>query len=127
MCKIPKISDAEWTIMKIIWKSSQATSAYIVQSLKDKTKWKPATIKTLINRLLNKKAIGFNKVGNEYYYFPLVSEDECIKLESNSFINKVFNGSIKSMLLTFVESKEISKKDIEELKKILNQPNKMKG
>ncbi|WPC44001.1 BlaI/MecI/CopY family transcriptional regulator [Clostridium sp. JS66] len=127
MCKIPKISDAEWTIMKIIWKNSQATSAYIIQSLKDKNKWKPATIKTLINRLLNKKAIGFNKVGNEYYYFPLISEDECIKLESNSFINKVFNGSIKSMILAFVESKEISKKDIEELKKILNQPNKMKG
>ncbi|AKN30061.1 CopY family transcriptional regulator [Clostridium carboxidivorans P7] len=61
------------------------------------------------------------------FKIPKISEDESIKLESNSFITKVFNGSIKSMLLTFVESNEISKKDIEELKKILNQPNKMKG
>ncbi|MBZ9686685.1 BlaI/MecI/CopY family transcriptional regulator [Clostridium estertheticum] len=64
---------------------------------------------------------------HEYLYFPLVSEDECIKTESKSFIDRVFNGSIKSMLLTFAESKEISEKDIEELKNILNQSSKTEG
>ncbi|MCY6356254.1 BlaI/MecI/CopY family transcriptional regulator [Clostridium sp. ZS2-4] len=121
MHKIPKISNAEWEVMKIIWNHSEITSNKIIQELKDKAEWKPATVKSLINRLLNKDAIGFNKSGNEYVYFPLVSEDECIKLESQSFINRVFNGSIKSMFLTFVESKEISETDIEELKNILNQ------
>lgn len=127
MCKIPKISNAEWEVMKIIWNNPQITAANIIQALKNKCEWKPATVKSLINRLLNKKVIGFNKSGNEYFYFPLISENECIKLESQSFLDRVFNGSMKSMLLTFVESKEISERDIEELKSILNQSSKKKG
>lgn len=126
MTEIPKISDAEWEVMKIIWNHSDITSINIIQELKNKAEWKPATVKSLINRLLNKNVIGFNKLGYEYLYFALVSEDECIKLESKSFIDRVFNGSIKSMLLTFAQSNEVSKMDIEELKNILNQANKMK-
>jgi BlaI family penicillinase repressor len=128
MDKIPKVSNAEWKIMKIIWNNSEITSAKIIQTLKNKSNWKPATVKSLINRLLNKKVLGFNKYGSEYFYYPLISEDECIKLESASFINRVFNGSINSMLLTFIESKQISESDIEELKNILNKPTtKKKG
>jgi BlaI family penicillinase repressor len=127
MDEIPKISNAEWEVMKVIWNTSEITSAKIIQTLKNKSNWKPATVKSLINRLLNKKAIGFTKLGSEYFYYPLVSEDECIKLESKSFINRVFNGSINSMLLTFVESKQISERDIDDLKNILNKSTKKKG
>jgi BlaI family penicillinase repressor len=127
MCEIPKISNSEWEVMKIIWNYPESSSMDIIEGLKHKSQWKPATIKSLINRLLTKNAIGFNKSGNEYLYFPLVSEDECIKLESQSFIDKVFNGSIKSMLLTFAQSKEISETDIQELRNILNQSNNTKG
>lgn len=127
MNEIPKISNAEWEVMKVIWNHPEITSINIIHELQDKVEWKPPTIKSLINRLLNKNVISFKKLGNEYLYFSLVSEDECIKLESKSFINKVFNGSIKSMLLSFVESKEISESDIEELKNILKQSNKKEG
>lgn len=127
MCKIPKISNAEWEVMKIIWSHPEITSANIVTELKNKAEWKPTTVKSLINRLLNKNVIGYNKLGNEYSYFPLISENECIKSESRSFINKVFNGSIKSMLSAFVESEEISATDIEDLKSILKQSNKTEG
>ncbi|MBZ9607475.1 BlaI/MecI/CopY family transcriptional regulator [Clostridium estertheticum] len=127
MYKIPKISNAEWEIMKIIWINSEISSINIIQELKDKSDWKPATVKSLINRLLTKNAIGFNKLGYEYLYFPLISEADCIKSESHSFINRVFNGSIKSMLLTFAQSEEISETDIEELKNILNQSSKTEG
>lgn len=128
MDEIPKISNAEWEIMKIIWNNPEITSAKIIKALEDKSKWKPTTVKSLINRLLNKKTIGFNKLGNEYFYYALISEAECIKSESKSFINRVFNGSINSMILTFAESKQISESDIEELKNILNKPStKKKG
>jgi BlaI family penicillinase repressor len=127
MYKIPKISDAEWEVMKIIWINSEISSINIIKQLKDNFEWKPATVKSMINRLLNKSAIGFNKFGYEYLYFPLISEDECIKLESKSFINRVFNGSTKSMILSFAESNEISEKDITELRDILDKSSKTKG
>lgn len=127
MREIPKISNAEWEVMKIIWNHSEITSINIMQELKDKVEWKPSTVKSLINRLLNKNAIGFNKLCNEYLYYPLVSEDECIKLESQSFINKVFDGSIKSMLLNFARSEQLSETDIVELKNILNKSSNKEG
>ncbi len=127
MKEIPKISNSEWEVMKIIWSHDEISSINIIQNLKDNSQWKPSTVKSLINRLLNKKAIGFNKLGNEYLYFPLVLEAECVKLESKSFVNRVFNGSIKSMLLTFAESNEITETDIAELKDILTQSNNTKG
>lgn len=127
MGQIPKISNAEWEVMKIIWNNFEITSTNIIQELKDKAQWKPTTVKSLISRLLNKNAIGFKKLGNEYLYFPLVSEEECIKLESKSFVDRVFNGSIKSMLLNFAESKEISEADINELKNILKKSGDKEG
>ncbi|MGH4118620.1 BlaI/MecI/CopY family transcriptional regulator [Clostridium sp.] len=127
MRKFPKISNAEWEVMKIIWNHSEITSMDIIKELKDKVEWKPATVKTLINRLLNKNVIGFNKLCNEYLYYSLVSEDECIKLESQSFINKVFDGSIKSMILNFAKSEQLSETDIVELKNILNKSNNKEG
>lgn len=120
MSKLPRISDAEWEVMKIIWRLEEVTSSEVIDNLKDKQNWKNTTIKSLISRLLNKEAIGFKKVGKEYFYFPLVSEEECIKEEMESFLNKVFNGSLNSMLLSFIESDNLTKEEIRELKDALN-------
>lgn len=117
---IPSISDSELEIMKIIWKHSKTTTNCIIEELADEIEWKPNTVKTLVNRLLNKNAIGFDKVGKEYYYYPKVMEEEYIKKESESFINKLFNGSINSMLVNFIKNEKISENDIEELRNILN-------
>ncbi|AZV57457.1 BlaI/MecI/CopY family transcriptional regulator [Clostridium sp. AWRP] len=120
MNEISSISDAELTIMKIIWKSPNITANKIIEQLSDKTKWKPNTVKTLINRLLKKNVIGFNKEGKEYYYYAVVQEENYINAESNSFLNKIFNGSVISMVLNFVENKKLSESEIKELKDILN-------
>lgn len=117
---IPSISDSELEIMKVIWKYNKTTTNKIIEELADEIEWKPNTVKTLVNRLLNKNAIGFEKEGREYYYYPKVMKEEYIKKESESFINKLFNGSINSMLLNFVKNEKISDKDIEELRDILN-------
>lgn len=120
MSTMPNISNSELEIMKIIWKNKLTTTNKIIEELEDETEWKPNTIKTLVNRLLNKNAIGFSKVGKEYYYYPKVMEEEYITKQSESFINALFNGSINSMLLSFVKNKKLSKKDLEELQSILN-------
>lgn len=119
MKELPKISDSEWEIMKIIWQNDSITSTKIINELQEKTNWKSSTIKTLINRLLNKEAISFTKKGKEYYYFSIVSEEECIKKESKSFLSKVFNGSLNSMVVNFVKSQKLTKTEIDELKSIL--------
>ncbi|WP_084766902.1 BlaI/MecI/CopY family transcriptional regulator [Clostridium nigeriense] len=120
MSKLPKISDAEWEVMKIVWSKEEITANEIIESLNGKQEWKNTTVKSLINRLLNKEAIGFRKNGKEYFYYPLISEEECIKEESQSFLKKVFNGSLNEMVLNLVKSEKLTKDDINELRDILN-------
>lgn len=116
----PKISAAEWEVMKILWAKSPATANEVVEALRPKTSWKPKTIKTLINRLVSKGAVGFEKNGREYHYSPQITEDECIKAETTSFLQRAGKAAVKPMLAAFIEEQQLSNDDIAELKQILD-------
>jgi BlaI family penicillinase repressor len=119
MKKTPKISEAEWEVMKVLWSASPATANDIVKRLSGKTHWKRETIRTLINRLVQKKAVGFKKKGRQYHYFPLVTEAECIKAETRSFLRRLGGGSVEPMLVAFVEEEHLSAEKISKLRRIL--------
>lgn len=121
MKKIPKISEAEWDVMKIIWANSPCTSSQIIDALEQNKDWKPKTVKTLISRLVSKNAISFKKDGRRYLYYPLVEQNECIKAENQSFLSKVYDGALKTMLVNFIRENDLSKEDIDDLKSILNE------
>lgn len=119
MRKIPKISEAEWVVMKTIWSENPITSNRIVDALSGSTQWSPKTIKSLLTRLVKKGAVGFDNKGRVYYYFPLIEEDVCIKEESRSFLKRVFGGAAKPLLSTLVETENLTQEDIEGLMHIL--------
>lgn len=120
MNKIPKISDSEWEVMKVLWKKSPLTSSEIIGILKEYSSWNPKTIHTLISRLVNKDAIRVKKGGPFYLYSPNISEEECRKVETKSFIKKVYNGSINLLISNFIKDEKLSWKEIDELKQILD-------
>lgn len=115
-----KISEAEYEIMKVIWSSYPISTNEVVLKFKDKNQWSPRTIQTLLSRLVKKGAIGFTKRSREFVYTPLINENDYINEESESFLNKFYNGTINSMVMNFIENDKLSHDDIEELKKILN-------
>jgi len=119
--KTPKISEAEWEVMKVLWSKSPRTANHIVKVLSKKTSWKRETIRTLINRLVQKKAVGFEKKGRQYHYFPLVTEAECVRKETKSFLKRVHGGSIEPMLTSLVEEERLSPERIARLRRILDQ------
>ncbi|MFC8685796.1 BlaI/MecI/CopY family transcriptional regulator [Brevibacillus porteri] len=127
MHNLPKISEAEWEIMKIIWKNNPINAENIALLLPDEIEWTDQTVRTFINRLLKKKVIGFEKSGRSYKYFPLISEKECIKAESQSFLKRVFSGAADMMMANFLEDVKLSQKEIEHLQKILNEKQKDKN
>lgn len=96
------ITDAEWQVMRIIWADSPTTSMHIIKELSKTTDWTPATIKTFIGRLVNKKAISFEKRNRTFYYFPLLTEEECLKEENRLFIEKVYGGTLNRETQHFV-------------------------
>ncbi|KRU26699.1 penicillinase repressor [Clostridium sporogenes] len=119
MKDMPKISAAEWEVMKLLWKESPLTSEKIINPLTEKMDWSTQTVKTFITRLLKKEAIGFEKVGRAYNYYPLISEDECIKAENQSFLQKVYDGAVGMLFTRFLEEETLSEEEIEELEQIL--------
>ena len=116
----PKISDAEWEIMKALWEKSPLTANEIVETVSQTKTWKPKTVRTLINRLMAKGAVGFEKKGREYEYNPLLAEEECVQAETKSFLGRVKGAKITPMLAAFLEEELLSADEIDELKRILN-------
>jgi len=114
-----QISDAEWRVMQVIWGRSPITANEVIELLENDTDWKPKTIKTLIRRLLEKKVLGFHQEGKSYLYYPLISENEGIGVETDNFLKKVFNGSLNLMVSNFINQQRLSEEDIRELKRII--------
>ena len=116
----PKISEAEWQVMRVLWKKSPLTVKEVIEILSKKTTWKSETIRTLINRLTKKKAIAFEKKGRRYYFSPLLSEVECVKADADSFLARAGATVLKPILTRLVEEEKLSDKEIEELQRILD-------
>jgi BlaI family transcriptional regulator, penicillinase repressor len=118
---LPRISDAEWTVLKTVWRLNAPTARDVVEQLKDAADWKPKTIHTLLDRLVQKGALAAEKPGREYIFKPLISERQCRLSASRSFLDKVFDGDIAPFLACFLEHKKLSRKEIQELKSILEE------
>ncbi len=121
MHKMPRISETEWEIMKILWAQGPCSAGDIIQALtQTDASWHPRTAKAFLNRLVKKKAIGFSKEGRAYVYRPLVRREDCVDAASESFLDRVFGGSLKPMLAHFVQREKLSAEEIRELRRMLN-------
>jgi len=120
-----KISGAEWRIMQVLWESGKAvTSAEIVECIKEESSRSPRTIKTLLQRLVAKGfviATASDADSRVYYYYPRVSEDECIKKENRDFISHYYKDDICGMLVRFIGDNDLSETQIKELTALLNE------
>ena len=116
MPKTPSISDAEWKVMKLLWKKSPQPAYDLAQNLCKSENWEIRTVKTLLSRLVKKGALSYQKYKNLYLYFPAVKEEVCVRKESQWFLNQVFDGSLSRLLVHFAKSKKLSKEELEQLK-----------
>lgn len=121
MGKTPPISDAEWEVMNVLWEQSPRSATEVAEELNPRMSWSANTVKTLLGRLVKKGVLRFRPEGNRYLYAPVIAREKYVKTESASFVERVFAGEAAPMLLQFVRSARLSKKDIEELRRILDE------
>ena len=120
MSKLPQISEAEFEVMKVIWKYAPISTNEVTEKLTQTTDWSPKTIQTMLKRLVTKKALTYEKQSRVFVYTPLVPETEYIRQESNSFLNKYYNGNIVSMLTSYLEDGKLSKTELDTLRHLLS-------
>jgi BlaI family penicillinase repressor len=122
MKRVPKISDTEWEIMRIVWAQHPVTAADIIARLSTAdSSWHPKTARTLLARLVDKKALDYEERGRVYVYEPRVTEAECVAAASGSFVERVFGGSLKPMLAHFIEQKQLTRAELDELRRLLDE------
>ncbi len=120
MKALPKITEAEWILMKILWEKETLTSPEIIEILKTNSTWSPTTVQTLLSRLVKKGAVGVTKESKSYHYYSIVNEEQYRKEETKTLINKIYNGSLKLFIKGFINDVDLTNEDIEELKKMLD-------
>ncbi|MEH7180604.1 BlaI/MecI/CopY family transcriptional regulator [Neobacillus vireti] len=124
MKEIPQITEAEYEVMKVIWKYEPISTPEVVEKLSNKSDWKPNTIHTMLARLVKKKALHVRKDGRVFIYTSLVEKNEYVGQKSKYFLQQFFGGTLNSMVLNFIENDQLSNEDISELKQILSKSDK---
>ncbi len=119
MGTLPQISEAEYEVMKIVWKYAPVSTNEITEKLLRTTAWSPKTIQTLIKRLVAKGALTYEKQSRMFVYTPLINEDEYVRQESSSFLKRFYDGNITTMLSAYITDEKLSKEEIEQLRSIL--------
>ncbi len=115
-----KLGDAEFEIMQVIWDSDKPLEAnYILEKLKGKRKWALSTLMSSLTRLENKGFISIDRTMRYNLYTAIISEKDYKARESRTFLEKIYNNSLPSLVVNLYNSKAIDKNDLAELKELI--------
>ena len=115
------ISDAESQVMEVLWERHPLTADEVVGALAKTTDWQEPTVKTLLNRLLKKRAIAAERDGRRYLYRPLLKRADYVHEASKGLLDRLFDGRVAPLVAHFSERRKLSRKDIAELKRLIEE------
>jgi BlaI family transcriptional regulator, penicillinase repressor len=124
----PDISDSEWTVMEVLWKRSPLTASEVARALRRSTGWAVNTVRTLLVRLVDKGALRAEEnAAGVREFAPAVEREVCVGAESTSFLDRVFQGAAKPLLVHFASHSKLTPDEVRELKRLLDQSLKNKS
>ena len=109
--------------MKVIWAESPLPAREVIARLSAVRVWHPKTIRTLLARLVKKRALRFQRQGRAYLYRPLAKQADCVRAESQAFLDRVFDGALVPMFTQFLEGRSLSDSEKREIKLLLGANN----
>jgi len=115
------ISEAEAVVMDVLWRSAPRSAEEILGEVGPTQNWQEGTVKSLLNRLLRKKAIHAERESRRYLYTPLLKREQYVQQESKGLLDRLFGGRVAPLVAHFSEQRKLSKKDIAELRKLLEE------
>jgi BlaI family penicillinase repressor len=120
MKNIPRISEAEWEVISVLWRQAPLTASEVFAALGARA-WKLNTVRTFLARLEKKGVIAAQESPQGKTFAPKIAREACIRDASQTFLDRVFEGATGSLLLHFVRSKRLSEAELAELQAILAQ------
>lgn len=115
------ISEAEAVIMEVLWRQAPRSAEEILTEVGVQQDWQEGTVKSLLNRLLTKKAVKAEREGRRYLYSPRLTREQYVSQESKGLLDRLFDGRVAPLVAHFSEQRKLSKKDIAELRRLLQE------
>lgn len=119
-----RISEAEQAVMEALWAASPLTAAEVSEKVAPQRGWSLATVKTLLSRLVAKKAVAAEPDGRRFLYSPAIERTDYVGGESRRLVDRLFGGRAAPLLVHLVESEALSDEDIEEIERLIREMRK---
>jgi predicted transcriptional regulator len=116
-----KITEAESEVMQVLWRRQPLAAEDVVEALGPTQDWQEATVKTLLNRLLRKGAIQAARDGRRYLYTTVLKREDWLLGESQGLLERLFDGRVAPLVSHFSRHRKLSRKDIADLRKLLEE------
>ena len=116
-----QVTDAEWDVLDAIWTEPGQAAGRIIELVQLHRDWNHRTIRTLLSRLVEKGAVKVEIDGSKHLYHAAISREACVRSAAQTFSERFFSGSLKSLLLHLVEQQELSSTEIDQLRKRLDE------
>ena len=116
----PSLPESEWAVMEILWESSPRTASEVAKELTQTKGWAENTVRTLLSRLVEKGALQIVE-GSPRLYAPAVKRESFVEAESESFLDRIFQGAAKPLLVHFASNARLTPDEVRELKQLLDQ------
>ena len=116
---IMKLFDSERKVMEVLWREGELPAGQIVKILKEETGWNRNTTYTVIKKCVEKGAVRREEPG--FICSALISRQEVQNYETEELIDKMFDGSKEKFFAAFLDGQKLSKQEIDQLKKMVNE------
>ena len=114
-----KLTDSEWTVMNALWRHSPASTRDVLDTLGHETDWAYTTVKTMLERLVEKGALSSRRRANKNLYEPRITREEARRTAVRSLLDKAFDGAFGPLLQHIVADEKLSGRDRRELERML--------
>ncbi len=115
-----KLSEAEWSVLEILWEGESFALGEITKALKEVNGWSKNTVHTYLTRMEGKGLVAIDRESDKPYS-AAVTREECAKRERGELLNKVYRGAAGSLIAAFLKESEISREEIEKLRGLLDE------
>lgn len=114
-----RITESESHVMEALWKASPLTSGAIVRRVAPVAGWSPKTVRTLLDRLIDKGALSRDKQGRQYRYRPLLSREQWLRQQAAELVENHCDGRLAPLVAAFADAEHISPSDRREILELL--------
>ena len=122
-----ELTEAEWTVIKAVWDTEPCTAPAIQEKLFKQTEWTYSTVRTLMDRMTVKGLLSAAKERNVTQYRSAVTRAQAQRGELLYALKHAFNGALTPMVQCLLETNEVSRDELDELKQLIAGHEKARG